>query len=56
MQETSDMRILMDWITRGIIMAIVACVCIVDLLHNRKPPDKYPFKFVFFRLLFFFFC
>jgi hypothetical protein len=53
MEETYEMEILVDWVTRVLIIFIVICACAVDLIHNRKAPNKYPFKFIFFRFFFF---
>lgn len=38
-------------VTYVLIFGIVILACAIDLLHNRKPPNKYPFKFIFRRFL-----
>jgi sugar phosphate permease len=32
-----------------VIVVIVCAACLLDLLHNRKPPHKYPFRFILIR-------
>jgi sugar phosphate permease len=45
------MVVWLDWVIRVIIIGIVITACILDLTHNRKPPKKYPLKFIFIRFL-----
>ncbi|KAH7832519.1 putative glycerol 3-phosphate permease [Monocercomonoides exilis] len=40
-----------DWLIRAIIIGVVIVACVVDLTHNRKPPFKYPMKYIIIRFL-----
>jgi hypothetical protein len=42
---------IVSWISKSVIIGIVIIACILDLLHNRKPPNKYQFKFIVKRFL-----
>ncbi|KAK2952271.1 putative MFS transporter [Blattamonas nauphoetae] len=33
------------------VCGLVVFACVMDLIHNRKPPNKYPFKFKFTRFI-----